>query len=487
MPAFVFATVAGLRSADPAARELLASVDASRLEVLWRLRLPSALPSILAAARYAVGLALAAAYYGEGGNLSNAGLGAARPAGGHAQNGPVLWATVLGDGAARRDRAGTSRCSSARLAAVGTCRSDTRALGTLTPATRWITCVRPGDAVSCWPPPSAVRWHTTDTLHQEDPRMRQRARFPVAVVAVAARRLRAADDATRTPPRAMPPTTRGHLPTGSTDAGARPPTPRRWHCTTSPCPPASRLPTAAARPTMTPARSPTSPASTSPPPASIVDVIVADEAGYYDDLCLDVELQPGSRPTTTRSIAAGDAQFASGRFVQRGRRLRRGQRGRLRGRRGRGPHGDRLPDRQAGRRDRLEDLAGHDRSASRARSPPSMAAMLATGRADRRQGLRDGAARRLRPDRPHRARRHRRVPRLQEQRARASSSGRAFRSICSTRPTMAFPGRSASSTRRASSSTTTRRRPQDFVRATMHGLADAMADPEARRPAARAS
>ena len=42
IPAFVFAAVAGMRSADPAARELLASVDASRAEVLWRLRLPSA-------------------------------------------------------------------------------------------------------------------------------------------------------------------------------------------------------------------------------------------------------------------------------------------------------------------------------------------------------------------------------------------------------------------------------------------------------------
>ena len=76
----MFATVAGLRSADPAARELLASVDASRLEVLWRLRLPSALPSLLAAARYVVGLALAAAYYGEGGNLTHE--GSARSAGG---------------------------------------------------------------------------------------------------------------------------------------------------------------------------------------------------------------------------------------------------------------------------------------------------------------------------------------------------------------------------------------------------------------------
>jgi NitT/TauT family transport system permease protein len=93
-PAFVFATVAGMRSADPAARELLASVDASRVEVLWRLRLPAALPTILAAARYNLGLALAAAFYAEGGNQSTEGLGAAgRRAIG--QNAEVLWATIL--------------------------------------------------------------------------------------------------------------------------------------------------------------------------------------------------------------------------------------------------------------------------------------------------------------------------------------------------------------------------------------------------------
>ena len=94
IPAFVFAVVAGMRSADPAARELLASVDARRLEVLWRLRLPSALPTIFAAARFNLGLALAAAYYGEGGNLTNAGLGAAgRRAIG--QNADALWATIV--------------------------------------------------------------------------------------------------------------------------------------------------------------------------------------------------------------------------------------------------------------------------------------------------------------------------------------------------------------------------------------------------------
>ena len=121
-PAFVFATVSGMRSADPAARELLASVDASRFEVLRRLRLPSALPSILAAARYNVGLALAASYYGEGGNLTTAGLGAAGRRAAN-QNADVLWATILATvGAGRRvprravgDRAG--RAALARLPA----------------------------------------------------------------------------------------------------------------------------------------------------------------------------------------------------------------------------------------------------------------------------------------------------------------------------------------------------------------------------------
>ena len=124
MPAFVFATVAGLRSADPAARELLASVDASRCEVLWRLRLPSALPSLFAAARYIVGLALAAAYYGEGGNLvASKGLGAIGSAPPPASNGPSCgrrcsppWRSAC-VGLARRHRRRAGRCC------AGTCRS----------------------------------------------------------------------------------------------------------------------------------------------------------------------------------------------------------------------------------------------------------------------------------------------------------------------------------------------------------------------------
>jgi NitT/TauT family transport system permease protein len=94
LPAFTFAMIAGLRSADPSARELLASVDASRWEVLWRLRLPSAMPTVFAAARFNVGLALAAAYYGEGGNLRNDGLGALGRRAQQASEGTVLWATI---------------------------------------------------------------------------------------------------------------------------------------------------------------------------------------------------------------------------------------------------------------------------------------------------------------------------------------------------------------------------------------------------------
>lgn len=74
-PAFVFAAVDGMRSVEPATLELLASVDASRWEVMRRVRLPSAAPSLFTTARFNFGLSLAAAYYMETANLSNKGLG----------------------------------------------------------------------------------------------------------------------------------------------------------------------------------------------------------------------------------------------------------------------------------------------------------------------------------------------------------------------------------------------------------------------------
>jgi NitT/TauT family transport system substrate-binding protein len=46
--------------------------------------------------------------------------------------------------------------------------------------------------------------------------------------------------------------------------------------------------------------------------ASIVDVIVADAKGYYDDLCLDVKLVPSFSTENYPLVAANEAQFSSG-------------------------------------------------------------------------------------------------------------------------------------------------------------------------------
>ncbi len=57
--------VIGLRSVDPAALDLLRSLNASPQQVLWRLRLPSALPYLFAALRISVPLALIGAVVAE--------------------------------------------------------------------------------------------------------------------------------------------------------------------------------------------------------------------------------------------------------------------------------------------------------------------------------------------------------------------------------------------------------------------------------------
>jgi NitT/TauT family transport system substrate-binding protein len=46
--------------------------------------------------------------------------------------------------------------------------------------------------------------------------------------------------------------------------------------------------------------------------ASIIDVVVAEQAGYYDDLCLDVELTPSFSTANYALVAGGEAQVASG-------------------------------------------------------------------------------------------------------------------------------------------------------------------------------
>ncbi len=62
---FLFNAVVGFRSIDPATHELLRSVDASKSEVFFRLRVPHALPYLFSAARIAVGLALIGAVLTE--------------------------------------------------------------------------------------------------------------------------------------------------------------------------------------------------------------------------------------------------------------------------------------------------------------------------------------------------------------------------------------------------------------------------------------
>lgn len=46
--------------------------------------------------------------------------------------------------------------------------------------------------------------------------------------------------------------------------------------------------------------------------ASIIEVVTADAAGYYSDLCLDVEIRPGFSASNYPQVASDIAQFASG-------------------------------------------------------------------------------------------------------------------------------------------------------------------------------
>lgn len=62
---FLLNAVTGLRAVDPNVLELARSVDASRSEIFWRLRVPSAQPYLFAAARISVGLALIGSVLGE--------------------------------------------------------------------------------------------------------------------------------------------------------------------------------------------------------------------------------------------------------------------------------------------------------------------------------------------------------------------------------------------------------------------------------------
>jgi NitT/TauT family transport system permease protein len=62
---FLVNVLAGLREVDPRALDLMTTLHASRAEVLWRLRLPSSLPYLFAAARICMPLSLIGAVVAE--------------------------------------------------------------------------------------------------------------------------------------------------------------------------------------------------------------------------------------------------------------------------------------------------------------------------------------------------------------------------------------------------------------------------------------
>ncbi len=95
VPLFTFGVVSGLRSVDRSALEVFRSVDAGAIETWWRLRLPSALPSIFTAARGSVGLALIVAFLGEQFALVDEGLGVVGRKAVSFNDGDQLWGAVF--------------------------------------------------------------------------------------------------------------------------------------------------------------------------------------------------------------------------------------------------------------------------------------------------------------------------------------------------------------------------------------------------------
>jgi NitT/TauT family transport system permease protein len=84
---------------DPAALELLRSVDARWWEVLVRLRIPHAVPYLFAAARTAIGLSLIGAALGEWFALVSEGLGWAIKQGINFNSAPQVWGATFTMGA----------------------------------------------------------------------------------------------------------------------------------------------------------------------------------------------------------------------------------------------------------------------------------------------------------------------------------------------------------------------------------------------------
>jgi len=91
---FVTNALTGLRSIDNETHELLRSINASRWEIYWRLRIPHSLPYLFAAGRICIGLALVGAVVGEFFN-SQEGLGNAARVAQSRLLVEQLWGSVL--------------------------------------------------------------------------------------------------------------------------------------------------------------------------------------------------------------------------------------------------------------------------------------------------------------------------------------------------------------------------------------------------------
>ena len=91
----LFNLVAGLRGADPDAREVLLSAGASGWELFRFLDLPSALPALFAGLRIAVGLTLIGAVLGEWSALVSDGLGVQIRRGQAQSQADLIWASAF--------------------------------------------------------------------------------------------------------------------------------------------------------------------------------------------------------------------------------------------------------------------------------------------------------------------------------------------------------------------------------------------------------
>ena len=276
---FLFNAVVGFRSIDPATHELLRSVDASKREVFVRLRVPHALPYLFSAARIAVGLALIGAV------LTEFFAGVTQRARLRRQAGAVVQPDAAALGLDLRPRLPRRR----RHVAHRRARAGGAALAQLAGRRQ---------SMMSAPDPGGPMTNRSRRLAAR----RRRRRRPRAAGRVRQRQHLARRErhhrAPAAPPRRQPATTA----TGSAAATT----------TTAPGVTAAGI---------SPERCAANKAAGAitylssfdfAAAASILDVVVAKERGYFDDMCLErARSSPASPRPTTRSSPAGRRQLSS--------------------------------------------------------------------------------------------------------------------------------------------------------------------------------